>query len=377
MPEEWKESLATRGERPFRAAQIFKWIHARGVLEAEAMTDVPEALREWVRGEGVSNVAETAAVHRSIDATRKLLLRMTDGATIETVLIPANKRNEEDADLGSADDEEEEAEAPKGRPGGSKGQGDRVTQCISTQVGCAMGCVFCASGVAGLKRHLGAHEIVAQVILGRRALDPGEELRNIVLMGMGEPLHNYEPMARALRLLTHPMGMNISPRRITVSTSGLVPEIARLGSEFAGQIGLAVSLHAADDATRTSLMPVNRKYPLAELMAALRAYPLPKRRRIFIEYTLVAGKNDDLEEARRVSRLLRGLPVKINLIPMNPIEASSLGTPPMERVYAFQQLLIDDGYTCFVRKRRGDDVAAACGQLALLGAKPRLRARPS
>jgi 23S rRNA (adenine2503-C2)-methyltransferase len=377
LPEEWKESLAARGERPFRAQQIFKWIHARGVLEAEAMTDVPEALREWVRGEGVSNVAETAAVHRSLDATRKLLLRMTDGATIETVLIPASTRNEEDADLGSADDEEEEPEAPKGRPGGSKGQGDRVTQCISTQVGCAMGCVFCASGVAGLKRHLGAHEIVAQVILGRRALDPGEELRNIVLMGMGEPLHNYEPMARALRLLTHPAGMNISPRRITVSTSGLVPEIARLGSEFAGQIGLAVSLHAADDATRTSLMPVNRKYPLAELMTALRAYPLPKRRRIFIEYTLVAGKNDDLEEARKVSRLLRGLPVKINLIPMNPIEASSLGTPPMERVYAFQQLLIDDGYTCFVRKRRGDDVAAACGQLALLGAKPRLRARPS
>jgi 23S rRNA (adenine2503-C2)-methyltransferase len=240
-----------------------------------------------------------------------------------------------------------------------------------------MGCIFCASGVAGLKRHLGAHEIVAQVILGRRALDPGEELRNIVLMGMGEPLHNYEPVARALRLLTHPMGMNLSPRRITVSTSGLVPEIERLGRDFAGQIGLAVSLHAADDATRTALMPVNRKYPLGELMAALRAYPLPKRRRIFIEYTLVAGKNDDLDEARKVVRLLRGLPVKINLIPMNPIDASPLGTPPMERVYAFQQLLIDHGYTCFVRKRRGDDVAAACGQLALLGAKPRLRPRPS
>jgi 23S rRNA (adenine2503-C2)-methyltransferase len=202
-----------------------------------------------------------------------------------------------------------------------------------------MGCVFCASGVAGLKRHLGAHEIVAQVILGRRALEPTEELRNIVLMGMGEPLHNYESTARALKLLTHPMGLNLSPRRITVSTSGLVPEIARLGADFNGQIGLAVSLHAADDATRGALMPINRKYPLAELMDGLRAYPLRKRRRIFIEYTLVAGKNDDLAEARKVSRLLRGLPVKINLIPMNPIEASSLGTPPMERVYAFQQLL--------------------------------------
>ena len=403
LPEEWKESLAARGERPFRAQQIFKWIHAHGVLEPERMTDVPEALRGWVRELGVPSVAETTQVHRSSDATRKLLLRLADGATIETVVIPANKVNEQDADLAGADDDEDDEETRQvekysrgnviaqgdwpsegteqgtraGRPGGAKGQGARVTQCISTQVGCAMGCVFCASGVAGLKRHLGAHEIVAQVILGRRALDPGEELRNIVLMGMGEPLHNYEPVARALRLLTHPMGMNLSPRRITVSTSGLVPEIERLGREFAGQIGLAVSLHAADDATRTALMPVNRKYPLGELMTALRAYPLPKRRRIFIEYTLVAGKNDDLDEARKVSRLLRGLPVKINLIPMNPIEASSLGTPPMERVYAFQQLLIDDGYTCFVRKRRGDDVAAACGQLALLGAKPRLRPRPS
>jgi 23S rRNA (adenine2503-C2)-methyltransferase len=192
-------------------------------------------------------------------------------------------------------------------------------------------------------------------------------------MGMGEPLHNYEATARALRLLTHPMGMNLSPRRITVSTSGLVPEIARLGEDFAGQIGLAVSLHAADDETRTRLMPVNRKYPIGELMAALRAYPLPKRRRIFIEYTLVAGKNDHLGEARKVARLLRDLPVKINLIPMNPIDASALRAPEMGAVYAFQQLLIDEGYTCFVRKRRGDDVAAACGQLALLGAKPRVR----
>jgi 23S rRNA (adenine2503-C2)-methyltransferase len=224
-----------------------------------------------------------------------------------------------------------------------------------------------------LKRNLGAHEIVAQVLLGKRVLEGREEVRNIVLMGMGEPLHNYESTARALRLMTHPLGLNMSPRRITVSTSGLVPEIARLGQDFAGQIGLAVSLHAADDETRTRLMPINRKYPLDELMAGLRAYPLPKRRRIFIEYTLVSGKNDDLQEAHKVARLLRDLPVKINLIPMNSIEASPLGAPEMARVYAFQQVLIDHGYTCFVRKRRGDDVAAACGQLALLGAKPKVR----
>src|SRR6266498_1620702 len=363
LPEDWRERLAARGERPFRAQQIFKWIHARGVLEPDKMTDLAEPLRNWLQEQGMSSVAQTTTVHRASDATRKVLMRLADEATIETVLIPANKGTEADADLAAGGDEEDDPEDIGSlRPG----SGERVTQCISTQVGCAMGCIFCASGVAGLKRHLGAHEILAQVILGRRVLERGEELRNIVLMGMGEPLHNYEETVRALRLLTHPMGMNLSPRRITVSTSGLVPEIERLGRDFAGQIGLAVSLHAADDETRTRLMPINRKYPLGELLAALRRYPLPKRRRIFIEYTLVAGKNDELLEAQKLALLLRGLPVKINLIPMNPIEASPLGAPAMERVYAFQQLLIDRGYTCFVRKRRGDDVAAACGQLALL-----------
>jgi 23S rRNA (adenine2503-C2)-methyltransferase len=375
LPDEWKEALAARSERPFRAQQIFKWIHARGVLDPALMTDLAAPLRDWLEEEGVAGVAAEAGVHRSSDATRKVLLRMGDGATIETVIIPANKGNEGDADVAATQGDEEEEESGTGTSTGTftGAETERVTQCISTQVGCAMGCVFCASGVAGLKRHLGAHEIVAQVIFGRRVLEGREELRNIVLMGMGEPLHNYDATARALRLLTHPMGMNMSPRRITVSTSGLVPEIEKLGADFSGQIGLAISLHAADDETRTRLMPVNKKYPLGELMAALRAYPLPKRRRIFIEYTLVAGKNDDLGEAKRLARLLRDVPVKINLIPMNPIEASPLKAPDMSGVYAFQQLLIDEGYTCFVRKRRGDDVAAACGQLALLGAKPRVR----
>jgi 23S rRNA (adenine2503-C2)-methyltransferase len=359
LPEEWQKRLAERQERPYRAQQIFKWIHARGITDPEGMSDVPAPLRSWLLEEGLGAAANVETVRRSTDRTRKLLVRMVDGATVETVLIPASGGSD-DADVALTDEEEEER-AP------------RVTQCISTQVGCAMGCVFCASGVAGLKRHLSPEEIVSQVLLGRTALDPGEELRNIVLMGMGEPLHNYESTARALRLLTHPMGLRFSPRRITVSTSGLIPEIARLGEDFGGQIGLAVSLHATDDETRSRLMPINRKYPLGELLAALKAYPLPKRRRIFIEYTLVAGKNDALTEATKLARLLRDLPVKINLIPMNPIEASPLGAPPLDQVYAFQQRLIDEGYTCFVRKRRGDDVAAACGQLALLGAKPRVR----
>jgi 23S rRNA (adenine2503-C2)-methyltransferase len=240
-----------------------------------------------------------------------------------------------------------------------------------------MGCVFCASGVAGLKRHLGADEIVGQVLAGRSLLGERERLSNIVFMGMGEPLHNYEATARALRLLTHEDGIGLSARRITVSTSGLVPEIARLGADFEGSIGLAVSLHAADDETRSRLMPINRKYPVSVLMEALRAYPLPRRRRITIEYTLVSGKNDDPAEAKKLARLLRSIPVKVNLIPMNPIGASSLGPPDLSRVLQFQQVLCDAGYSCFIRRRRGDDVSAACGQLALHGAAPKVRVNRS
>jgi 23S rRNA (adenine2503-C2)-methyltransferase len=236
-----------------------------------------------------------------------------------------------------------------------------------------MGCVFCASGVAGLKRNLGPDEIIAQVLAARAQLDEGERLSNVVFMGMGEPLANYAATARALRLMTHPEGIALSARRITVSTSGLVPEIARLGEDFGGKIGLAISLHAADDETRSRLMPINKKYPLPVLMDALRAYPLPPRRRITIEYTLVAGKNDPPAEAKKLAKLLRGLPVKINLIPMNPISASPLGPPEMTGVLAFQRILCDAGYSCFIRRRRGDDVSAACGQLALLGAKPKVR----
>jgi len=314
-------------------------------------------------------------VHRSSDGTRKIAARLRDGALIETVLLPsvsgAGSAADLDADAAAADDDGEADEASGKDPGEAKKI--RVTQCISTQVGCAMGCVFCASGVAGLKRHLGPEEIVAQVLLGRSLLDEGEALRNVVFMGMGEPLHNYDATARALRLLLHPEGIALSKRRVTVSTSGLVPEIQRLGKDFGGHVALAVSLHAADDATRSALMPINRRYPLAELMAALRAYPLPPRRRITIEYTLVAGKNDDVAEARKLARLLRGLPVKINLIPMNPIEASTLGPPGGDAVGAFQRVLTDAGYSCFVRRRRGDDVSAACGQLVLIGARPKVK----
>ena len=388
LPEEWATALSQRGERAFRAREVFRWIHAKGALDAHVMSTLPKTLRDSLATEGLGaqdakGVGEVERIHRSDDGTRKLLVRMPDGAPIETVLIPGVSGPRAfgspaeaaalDADADAAADEEDDEETDGSGHDKANAPKRRVTQCISTQVGCAMGCVFCASGVAGLKRHLPAEQIVGQVILGRALLDADETLRNVVYMGMGEPLHNYEATARSLRLLTHPDGVAMSPRRITVSTSGLVPEIARLGADFNGQINLAISLHAADDATRGALMPINKKYPLAVLLDALRAYPLPKRRRITIEYTLVAGKNDEMGEAKRLARLLRGIPVKINLIPMNPIVGSSLGPPDFARVGDFQQVLCDAGYACFVRRRRGDDVSAACGQLALEGAKPKVR----
>lgn len=391
FPEEWAEEAVRLGGRTFHGKQVFRWVQARGVTDAQQMTDLPGPLRTRLAEEGLSGVLSIVTERRATDDTRKLLVGLKDGANVETVLIPRvagfkgglpspvpardatdaaeELANAEDADAAAAVEDEEEEEGDGSADAGPV----PVTQCISTQVGCAMGCVFCASGVAGLKRHMGPDEIVAQVLVGRSRLDADEQLRNVVLMGMGEPLHNYESTVRALRLLTHREGIGLSTRKVTVSTSGLVPEIGRLGKDFNGQIGLAISLHAADDETRSRLMPINKKYPLPELMKALREYPLPRRRRITIEYTLVAGKNDTLDEARKLVKLLRGLPVKVNLIPMNPIEASTLGPPDLTGVLRFQRVLCDAGYSCFIRRRRGDDVSAACGQLALLGAKPKVR----
>jgi 23S rRNA (adenine2503-C2)-methyltransferase len=379
MPDEWAGAARALGGRAFHGRQIFRWMHARGITDASKMSDLPTPLRALLAAHELDAGVTIVDERRALDGTRKLLVRLRDGASVETVLIPSVTQGRsglpspvpvpalEDADAAALDDEDDGSVAAD--------EPARVTQCISTQVGCAMGCVFCASGVAGLKRQMGADEIVAQVLLGRSRLAPAERLRGVVLMGMGEPLHNYDATVRALRLLTHPDGIGLSTRRVTVSTSGLVPEIKRLGEDFGGQIGLAVSLHAADDEARTRLMPINRKYPLAMLMDSLRAYPLPSRRRITIEYTLVVGKNDGVDDAKKVTRLLRGLPVKVNLIPMNPIEGSTLGPPDMTSVLAFQKVLCDAGYSCFIRRRRGDDVSAACGQLALLGAKRKIRVR--
>jgi 23S rRNA (adenine2503-C2)-methyltransferase len=381
LPDEWVAEAVRLGGRPFHGTQIFRWIHARGEIDPSQMTDLPATIRGQLAQDGLGSVCSVAHEMRATDGTRKLLILLGDGARVETVLIPriANAKSElpspvtlgNDADAAAADDDSDDDNGALGN--NEAGALTPVTQCISTQVGCAMGCAFCASGVAGLKRHMHAGEIVSQVLVGRARLDPGERLGNIVLMGMGEPLHNYDATARALRLITHPLGIGISTRRVTVSTSGLVPEIARLGRDFCGQIGLAISLHAADDETRSRLLPINKKYPLANLMKALHDYPLPRRRRITMEYTLVAGQNDTVDQAKKLIRLLRGLPVKVNLIPMNPIASSTLSPPDLFRVLAFQRVLCDAGYSCFIRRRRGDEVAAACGQLAVLGAKPKVR----
>jgi len=354
FPEEWQTAVAALGERPFRAKQLFRWLHQRGEFEPEKMTDLSVGFRAKLVESGVAPPFRVDHVHESRDGTRKLVLEARDGARVESVIIPMTDLGTDADASASADDEDEEVS-----------ERARVTLCISTQFGCAMGCVFCASGQAGLVRGLRASEIVSQVYLAKRYLRADEQLSNLVFMGMGEPLHHYDETARAVRLLTHPDGLGMSPRRITVSTVGLIPGIERLGRDFGGKIGLAVSVHAPNDSTRDRIIPMNRRYPLAELMAALRAYPLPKRRRITIEYTLIGGVNDSLGHARELAQILRGIPSKINLIPMNPISASELRAPAADGVRKFQDLLADAGYSCFVRTRRGDEVAAACGQLAM------------
>ena len=357
LPEEWQAELLALGEQKYRALQIFRWIHRRGVLDPAQMTDLSLALRERLGAAGLRPPLDVVDVHRAQDGTRKLVLGMQGGGRIECVLIPMTPLAEANADVSISDDDDELGDGALEKT--------RVTLCVSTQFGCAMGCVFCASGRAGLGRGLGADEIVAQVLIARRYLDPDEELTNLVFMGMGEPLHHYDETARALKLLTHPEGTGMSPRRITVSTVGLIPGLKKLGADFGGKVGLAVSLHAPDDATRERIVPMNKRYPVADLIQALKAYPLPKRRRITIEYTLIDGVNDSLEHADRLVRVLAGLPVKVNLIPMNAVEGAGLQSSPPERVAAFQARVAGFGVSCFVRARRGDEVSAACGQLAL------------
>jgi 23S rRNA (adenine2503-C2)-methyltransferase len=345
------EALVTSlGERPYRARQIFRWLHRRGAAALGEMSDVPRPLREALGARSVLTTLERAREQRSADGTVKWTWRTFDGKQIESVYMPEEGRR---------------------------------TLCLSTQVGCAVGCTFCLTGTMGLSRNLSAGEIVDQVHRASRrivelGLARGERpLTNLVFMGMGEPLANYGNLRRALDLLLAGEGPNFSHRHVTVSTSGLVPAIRRLGEET--QVKLAVSLNATTDAARDALMPINRRWPLAELVRACREFPARNGRRITFEYVLLRGVNDELADAARLADLVRGIPAKVNLIPYNDNPGLGFAAPAPERVVEFQEALAARSLTVVVRKNRGRDISAACGQLAAAGGPgdPRRSARPA
>jgi 23S rRNA (adenine2503-C2)-methyltransferase len=322
-----------QGWSRFRGEQVWRWVHEKGVRGFEEMTNLPLDVRAALAERAQIGTLTIAEIQTSRDGTRKLRLLTRDGQSIESVLIP---------------------------------NGDKTTQCISSQVGCAVDCQFCATAKLGLKRNLDAGEIVDQVYLGRRLLaevEPTTRLSNLVYMGMGEPLHNYDNMIQSLRILTHDKGAGLSQRRITVSTSGLVPKLEKLGREDV-RPNLAVSLNAPNDEIRDAIMPINRKWNIAKLLDALRAYPLEQRRRITFEYVLLGGVNDSLRDAAQLSKLLRGLKCKVNIIPYNPHPEAPYHRPTPAVVDAFQDECKRLGLSTYLRMPRGDDIDAACGQLA-------------
>jgi 23S rRNA (adenine2503-C2)-methyltransferase len=337
----------------YRAKQIFHWVYQRFETDWEQMSDVSKATRSWLK-ENVEIFRLTERhSQQAMDGTMKFLWNLPDGKTVESVIIPAALQTDEEGET-PADSRlaGREATAPL-----QSGQWGRLTACISSQVGCAMACKFCLTGVQGLDRHLSAHEIVAQVYELRR-LAP---ISNIVFMGMGEPLHNFENVVKACEILIDPDGLGLSRRKVTVSTSGLVPAIDELGKRVA--VSLAISLNGTTDEQRTAIMPVNKRWPIAELLAACRRFPLGGHRRITFEYVMLKGLNDSLEDAARMLKLLEGIPAKINLIPFNEHAAAEYKRPADETVRAFQRYLLDRGLTATVRISRGRDILAACGQL--------------
>ena len=347
LPELEAWVVATLGAKRFHAQQIFRWIHATGATSAEGMTDVAKELRARLAEVADLEPLATDLVQVSADGTRKIRFKTCDGRFIESVLIP---------------------------------EGDKVTQCISSQVGCALDCTFCATASLGFGRNLGADEIVEQVYRGaalaREAYGEDRRITNLVFMGMGEPLHNYDHVVRAVRILTDQRGMNFSSRRVTVSTAGMVPQIAKLGREDF-QVNLAISLNASDDKTRDVVMPINKKWPIAELIGAIKKFPLQRRRFVMFEYVLLGGVNDSVEDAVRVAKLLKGMPCKVNLLPWNPHPLAPYQRPEKDKVVAFQRALMDRGFAVYIRKTRGDDIDAACGQLAARELQPAGSERPA
>jgi 23S rRNA (adenine2503-C2)-methyltransferase len=329
LPSELEDLAVEVGASRYRGRQLATWMYRKGVLDLEAMTDLPKEFRAQLAERAEVALPELERTTSSLDGSRKLVFRLHDGGRVSAVLMP---------------DE------------------DRLTLCLSTQVGCGFGCAFCLTGTMGLDRNLDASEIVAQLLIAN-SLSPDQRVTHMVFMGMGEPLANYAALVKSIRIFTDAkLGLGYSPRRITVSTVGLVPAIERLGREDL-KVNLAISLHGATDAVRGPLMPINRSFDLATLMAAVKRYPLASRQYVFFEYVLLEGTNDSDQDARELARLLRGVRAKVNLIPFNDWEPSAFRRPSLPRILAFQKFLMNAGLTTTVRWSKGEDIGAACGQL--------------
>jgi 23S rRNA (adenine2503-C2)-methyltransferase len=366
-PAELAARVAQAGQPRFRAEQIFRWLHGRGAPSIDAMTNVPRELREAIARELPLRPLVLDFEQVAGDGTRKMRFLTHDGRGIEAVLIPEESSQVRHAadfhrparieDLDLDDGEEIVAAGPGVRR-------DKLTLCVSSQVGCALDCAFCATATLGFGRNLSAAEIVQQIyIAAERA---GRRPTNLVFMGMGEPLHNLANVARALAVLIHPWGAGFSPRRITVSTAGLVPGIGELG-RLSPLPNLAISLNATTDEVRNRLMPINRKWPIAELLRAARGFPLGHGRKVTFEYVLLAGVNDSDADAERLPKLLKGLACMVNLIPWNPFAGPAFARPSAERIRTFQEILRSHRVQAYIRTPRGDDIDAACGQLAARG----------
>jgi len=322
------ETLEAWGVEGYRFNQLFSWIYQKDVASFEEMTNISKALRQKLAEHFTLDRLEPLTVQRSEDGTQKFLFQLGDKESIEAVLIP----NEE-----------------------------RQTLCISSQVGCAIACTFCLTGTLGLTRHLNHYEIVEQVMAVRRSIKDGTRLTNIVYMGMGEPLHNLDNVVESLKILLDERGPNFSKHKVTVSTSGLVPQMLKFGELM--DVKLAVSLTATTDEVRDRLIPINKKYNLATLMQACRDYPKARRDRITFEYTLLEGVNDSIEDAKRLIKILQGIPAKVNLIPYNEYPGSPYARCSDERMLQFQKYLLDRHIQANMRHSRGRDILGACGQL--------------
>ena len=335
--DELQEKLRDLGEPAYRAAQITDWLYQKRINAFDKMSDLPQSLREQLAREFSFDKIDIVRVLGSKDTTQKFLFRLSDGNLIESVLIPAS-------------------------PALYGEKSDRRTICISTQVGCAYGCKFCASGLEGFSRNLRPNEIVDQIIAVER--ESGEKIDNIVFMGMGEPLANFDNVLRAIRIINAPWGLGIGARHITVSTSGLVPQIKKLADEPL-QIRLAVSLHGATDEVRDQIMPINRKFNIEKLLSACDYYVAHKKQRLTFEYILIAGVNDSLDQIQPLASLAHRLHAKVNLIPYNKVEGLPWERPAEQAQEDFLEALEKQKVTATLRREKGHDIDAACGQLRL------------